>query len=543
MESLNFPILSAVVYIPTIGALLMALFIPGRNLKAIRWFALGVAIVDLLVSFAILPFFNAGTADFQLLERTTWIPSIGVQYLMGVDGISLLLVLLTTVLGVLAILSSFSSITDRVKEYMICLLVLQTGMLGVFFALDIVLFYVFWEVMLIPMALLIGIWGGQRRIYAAVKFFLFTLVGSLFMLIGFLVLYFSHQSLTGTYTFEIIRFMDFNFPAGVQAWAFWALFLGFAIKVPMFPFHTWLPDAHVEAPTAGSVILAGVLLKMGTYGFIRFSLPMLPEASLKAIPLIATLSVIGIIYGALVAWAQTDVKKLVAYSSVSHLGFVMLGLFTVTFQGLQGGVLQMINHGLSTGALFLLVGILYERRHTRMINAFGGLAAQIPLFTVVFGIVTFSSIGLPGLNGFIGEFLILLGSYQARMWIFGALAATGVILSAIYMLSMFRRVMYGKLDKEENKNLPDLNTRELFTLVPLVVLIFWIGLYPKPFLNVLEAPIERVMDRLESAKVAAAETPLEDAGIQLAMKVDGFSKSHQPAPHGAPKSMIGNASH
>lgn len=517
MESINFPILSTVVYLPAIGALLMALFIPGRKVQVIRWFALGVALVDLLVSLAILPLFNVGTADFQLVERTTWIPGIGVQYLMGVDGISLLLVLLTTVLGVLAILSSFSSITVRVKEYMISLLILQTGMLGVFFALDIVLFYVFWEVMLIPMALLIGIWGGPRRIYAAVKFFLFTLVGSLFMLIGFLVLYFSHQSLTGEYTFEIIRFMDFNFPAGVQMWAFWALFLGFAIKVPMFPFHTWLPDAHVEAPTAGSVILAGVLLKMGTYGFIRFSLPMLPEASLKAVPVIATLAVVGIIYGALVAWAQTDIKKLVAYSSVSHLGFVMLGLFTFTVQGIQGGVLQMINHGLSTGALFLLVGILYERRHTRMINAFGGLAAQIPLFTVVFGIVTFSSIGLPGLNGFIGEFLILLGSYQARMWIFGALAASGVILSAIYMLSMFKRVMYGTLDKEENKNIQDLNVRELFTLVPIVILIFWIGVYPRPFLNVLEAPVDRVMNRLESAKMPVAKTPLKDAGIQVAL--------------------------
>ncbi|UCF31073.1 MAG: NADH-quinone oxidoreductase subunit M [bacterium] len=528
MESLNFPILSAVVYLPAIGALLMAIFVPGRRVDAIRRIALGVALADFFLSLAILPRFRMDVADFQLMERADWIPSLGIQYLMGTDGISLLLVLLTTVLGVLAILSSFSAITERVKEYMIALLILQTGMLGVFFALDIVLFYVFWEVMLIPMALLIGIWGGARRVYAAVKFFLFTLVGSLFMLIGFLVLYFSFHRATGIYTFDLIRLLDFSFPVGVQVWAFWALFLGFAIKVPLFPFHTWLPDAHVEAPTAGSVILAGVLLKMGTYGFIRFSLPMLPEASLQAIPAIAVLSIVGIIYGALVAWVQPDVKKLVAYSSVSHLGFVMLGLFTVTIQGVQGGVLQMINHGLSTGALFLLVGILYERRHTRMIEAFGGLAAQVPLFTAVFGIVTFSSIGLPGLNGFIGEFLILLGSYKARMWVFGALAASGVILGAVYMLSMFQRVMYGTLDKEENRNLPDLNVREMLTLVPIVILIFWIGIYPKPFLKMVEPSVIKVVSRLENARVNAGSTPLVLAPDEVKVALD----KHGAAPDG-----------
>jgi NADH-quinone oxidoreductase subunit M len=525
MESINFPILSAVVYLPAIGALLLALFISGERVQVIRRFALGVALADFVLSLFLLPMFRTDVADFQLIERLDWIPSLGIQYLMGMDGISLLLVLLTTLLGVLAILSSFSAITERVKEYMIALLVLQTGMLGVFFSLDIVLFYVFWEVMLIPMALLIGIWGGARRVYAAVKFFLFTLVGSLFMLIGFLLLYFSYHSATGVFTFDLISLLDFRFPMWVQTWAFWALFLGFAIKVPLFPFHTWLPDAHVEAPTAGSVILAGVLLKMGTYGFIRFSMPMLPEASIKAIPAVAVLSVVGIIYGALVAWVQPDVKKLVAYSSVSHLGFVMLGLFTLTMQGVQGGVLQMINHGLSTGALFLLVGVLYERRHTRMIDAFGGLAAQVPLFTAIFGIVTFSSIGLPGLNGFVGEFLILLGSYKARMWVFGALAATGVILGAVYMLSMFQRVMYGTLDKEENRNLPDLNLRELFTLVPIVLLIFWVGVYPKPFLKVIEPPVRKVVVKLENARVNIGLQPMAQApeGLKVAMDKHSIS--------------------
>ena len=528
MESLNFPILSAVVYLPAVGALLMALFVPGKRVETIRRFALGVVVADFLLSLAILPYFRMGVADFQLIERADWIPNLGIQYLMGADGISLLLVLLTTLLGVLAILSSFSAVTDRVKEYMITLLILQTGMLGVFFSLDIVLFYVFWEVMLIPMALLIGIWGGGRRIYAAVKFFMFTLVGSLFMLIGFLVLYFSYHSATGIFTFDLIRLLNFNFPVGVQVWVFWALFLGFAIKVPMFPFHTWLPDAHVEAPTAGSVILAGVLLKMGTYGFIRFSMPMLPEATVKAIPTIALLSVVGIIYGALVAWAQTDVKKLVAYSSVSHLGFVMLGLFTVTMQGVQGGVLQMINHGLSTGALFLLVGILYERRHTRMIDDFGGLAAQMPLFTAIFGIVTFSAIGLPGLNGFVGEFLILLGSFKARMWVFGTLATTGVILGAVYMLSMFQRVMYGTLDKEENRNLKDLNLREMVTLVPIVVLIFWIGVYPKPFLNMIEPPVEKVVLKLQRAQISMGILPADRSSEVIKVALD----EHLTTPHG-----------
>lgn len=496
MSEMSLPILSIITFIPVVGAILMALFVPGRNAVAIRNTALGIALIDFVASLGLLLKFQVGVPGFQLIERSTWIQSLGIQYLLGVDGISLLLVLLTTLLGVLAILSSFTAIKDQVKEYMVCLLILQTGMIGVFFALDIVLFYIFWEVMLIPMVLLIGVWGGQRRIYAAVKFFLYTLVGSLFMLIGFLAIYFTYAAQTGVYTFDLLKWLEGTLPYNIQFWAFWALFLGFAIKVPLFPFHTWLPDAHVEAPTAGSVILAGVLLKMGTYGFVRFSLPLMPEATIKAIPYVMALALIGIIYGALVAWVQPDVKKLVAYSSVSHLGFVMLGLFTLTFQGIQGGVLQMINHGLSTGALFLLVGVLYERRHTRMLDQFGGLTAKMPVFAVMLGIATFSSIGLPGLNGFIGEFLILLGAFQAKMYIYCAIAATGIILGAVYMLHMYQKVMFGEITKKENQDLKDMNLREILVMAPIIVLIFWIGLYPGPFLRILEPAVNEVVARL-----------------------------------------------
>ncbi len=501
MSEMSLPLLSIITYIPAAGAILLALFVPGRNAAAIRNTALGIALLDFVASLVLLFKFQVGVPGFQLIERASWIQSLGIQYLMGVDGISLLMVLLTTLLGVLAILSSFTAVTDQVKEYMVALLILQTGMIGVFFSLDIVLFYIFWEVMLIPMVLLIGVWGGERRVYAAVKFFLYTLVGSLFMLIGFLAIYFSHAEATGVHTFDLIQLLDGVLPPHVQFWAFWALFLGFAIKVPLFPFHTWLPDAHVEAPTAGSVILAGVLLKMGTYGFVRFSLPLMPEATIKAIPFIMALCLIGIIYGALVAWVQPDVKKLVAYSSVSHLGFIMLGLFTLTFQGIQGGVLQMINHGLSTGALFLLVGVLYERRHTRMLDQFGGLAAKMPIFAVMLGIATFSSIGLPGLNGFIGEFLILLGAFKAKMYIVAAIAATGIILGAVYMLHMYQKVMFGKITRKENEDIKDMNLREILVMAPIIVLIFWIGLYPRPFLRILEPAVNEVVARLNVGTV------------------------------------------
>ena len=505
MSEMSLPLLSIITYIPAVGAILMALFIPGRNAAAIRIAALGIAVIDFIVSLGLLFRFEVGVPGFQMIERTTWIQSLGIQYFMGVDGISLLLVLLTTLLGALSIWSSFTAIKSQLKEYMVCLLILQTGMIGVFFSLDIVLFYIFWEVMLIPMVLLIGVWGGQRRVYAAVKFFLYTLVGSLFMLIGFLAIFFTNAAATGVYTFDLLQWMEGSLPYHIQFWAFWALFLGFAIKVPLFPFHTWLPDAHVEAPTAGSVILAGVLLKMGTYGFVRFSLPLMPEATIKAIPYVIALSLIGIVYGALVAWVQPDVKKLVAYSSVSHLGFVMLGLFTLTVQGIEGGVLQMINHGLSTGALFLLVGVLYERRHTRMLDQFGGLTAKMPVFAGILGIVTFSSIGLPGLNGFIGEFLILLGAFKARMYVYCAIAATGVILGAVYMLHMYKKVMFGEITRKENEDIKDMNLREIMVMAPILVLIFWIGLYPRPFLRIMEPAVNQIVSRVNAGT-------MEDSG-------------------------------
>jgi NADH-quinone oxidoreductase subunit M len=534
MNEMSLPLLSIITFIPAAGAVLMALFVSGKNAAAIRNTALGVAVLDFAASLFLLMKFKVGIPGFQLVEKVTWIQSIGIQYFMGVDGISLLLVLLTTLLGVLAILSSFTAITDQVKEYMVCLLFLQTGMIGVFFALDIVLFYVFWEVMLIPMVLLIGVWGGQRRIYAAVKFFLYTLVGSLFMLIGFLAIYFTHASATGVYTFDLLKWLEVTLPSNIQFWAFWALFLGFAIKVPMFPFHTWLPDAHVEAPTAGSVILAGVLLKMGTYGFIRFSLPLMPEASIKAIPYIMALSLVGIVYGALVAWVQPDVKKLVAYSSVSHMGFVMLGMFTLTIQGVQGSVLQMINHGLSTGALFLLVGVLYERRHTRMLDQFGGLTARMPVFAAILGIITFSSIGLPGLNGFIGEFLILLGAFKAGMYILCAVAATGIILGAVYMLYMYKQVMFGKITKKENEEITDMNLREIVVLAPIVVLVFWIGLYPRPFLKIMEPAVDQVVVRLnagtmdsERSHAGAVLKHATGEEVSVAAAAEAVPSSHQ----------------
>jgi NADH-quinone oxidoreductase subunit M len=392
------------------------------------------------------------------------------------------------------------------------MLLLETGMIGVFVALDLLLFYVFWEAMLIPMYFIIGVWGGPRRIYAALKFFIYTMVGSLLMLVAILFIYFYHGKVAGTLTFDLVQIRDLLFPASHQIWLFLAFGLSFAIKVPMFPFHTWLPDAHVEAPTAGSVVLAGVLLKMGTYGFLRFCLPLFPNATLQLTPLISILAIVGIIYGAWVSMVQPDLKKLVAYSSVSHLGFVMLGIFTLTHQGLQGGLIQMVNHGLSTGALFLIVGMIYERRHTRMIADFGGLARQIPIFTTIFMIITLSSIGLPGLNGFVGEFLILLGAFLANRW-YAVLAATGVIFAAVYMLRMFQKVMFGKLDKEENQRLSDLSPREIAVLAPVVAMIILIGVWPQPFLAKMEtsvnALIRTVQYRAERVNEAPGLAPID----------------------------------
>ncbi len=509
-------LLSIVTYTPLVGALLLLLpFFKGKD-EAVRWAANGVALVGFLVSLPLWFWFDRGAAGFQFVERGAWIPSIGVQYHFGVDGISALLILLTTLLGVIAILSSWTAITERVRQYYMFLLLLQSGMIGVFCSLDMLLFYVFWEVMLVPMYFLIGIWGGPRRLYAAIKFFLYTLVGSVVMLLGILALYFHSKTLPAyaeTGTFDVTAWMAMGVPPALQFWIFLAFFLGFAIKVPMFPFHTWLPDAHVEAPTAGSVILAGVLLKMGTYGFIRFSLPILPDATRQAVPWMMVLAVIGIVYAGLVTLVQTDMKKLIAYSSVSHLGFCMLGMFALNEVGLQGSVLQMINHGLSTGGLFLIVGLIYERRHSRLIADYGGLAHVMPVYAVLTLIIFLASMGLPTLNGFIGEAMILLGAFAAdKVWAYWAVS--GVVLGAAYLLWLYQRVFWGKITDDHNLHLKDLSARELCTLVPLVVLCFWIGLYPAPFLAFLDKPVAHLVQTVNP--VAAGSQALHAAAPDAA---------------------------
>ncbi|HVO11586.1 MAG TPA: NADH-quinone oxidoreductase subunit M [Vicinamibacteria bacterium] len=503
-------LLSVITYTPLVGALVLLLpvFSGKQNENAVRWVANGFGLLGFLVSLPLWFSFDRGAAGFQFVEKADWIPSIGVQYFFGVDGISTLLILLTTLLGFVAILSSWTAISDRVRAYYVFLLLLQTGMIGTFCSLDMFLFYVFWEVMLVPMYFLIGIWGSARRLYAAIKFFLYTLAGSVVMLLGILALYFQSRKLPGleaTGSFDYTRWLEMGIPPDLQFWCFLAFFLGFAIKVPMFPFHTWLPDAHVEAPTAGSVILAGVLLKMGTYGFIRFSVPLFPQASLDAVPWMVTLAIIGIVYAALVTLVQKDMKKLIAYSSVSHLGFVMLGMFALNPLGLQGSVLQMVNHGLSTGALFLIVGLIYERRHTKEIAQFGGLAQVMPIYAALTLIVFLASMGLPLLNGFVGEFLILQGAYSANhLWAYWAVS--GIVLGAAYLLWLYQRVFWGQVTHQENEKLRDLNGRELATLVPLVALCLWIGVYPKPFLEFLDGPAHRVAALVQPQKFGEAQT-------------------------------------
>jgi len=492
-------ILTLVTFFPLVGAILL-LFVPSGKHDSIKSISLIVAFITLLISFLLYAMFDPLAHGMQFEINIPWITSLGIHYHMGIDGISLLLIILTAFITVLCILSSWNSITTGVKGYYISMLLLQTGMIGVFCSLDLFLFYVFWEVMLIPMYFIIGVWGGPRRIYAAIKFVLFTMFGSLLMLVGVLYLLFAYQNFSGEYSFDMLKLMQMPIGYQTQLWLFGAFALAFAIKVPMFPFHTWLPDAHVEAPTAGSVILAGVLLKMGTYGFIRICLPMFPDATIAYLPYICVLALIAIIYGALVAMVQKDVKSLVAFSSVSHMGFIMLGMFALNLEGMEGSVLQMINHGVSTGALFLLVGMIYERRHTRMISDFGGIAKVMPTYAAIFMIITLSSIGLPLTNGFVGEFLILLGAFRANT-VYGIIGASGVIFAACYMLWMYQRVFFGKVTHEENKGMKDVNWRERIILFPLVILVFWIGVYPKPFLERIEPAAKQILQQVGRAKM------------------------------------------
>ncbi len=493
--------LNLVIFFPLVGVLI-TLFLPGEKKNALRWTALLASLVTFGLSIWMLTLFDKSNPDLQLTLDLPWIQVAGwnIHYNVGVDGLSILLVLLTTFLTPISILSTWTAVEERVKDFMLFFLLLEVGMTGVFLAQDLFLFYIFWEFTLVPMYFLIGIWGGPRRIYAAIKFFLYTMAGSILMLLAILWLGINQG------TFSVPELMaKGGIPAGIQLWLFLAFAAAFAIKVPMWPLHSWLPDAHVEAPTAGSVILAGVLLKMGTYGFLRFNIPLFPEAAKQAAPWIALLAVIGIIYGAWVSFAQKDVKKLVAYSSVSHLGFVMLGLFALNAQGIEGGILQMINHGLSTGALFLLVGMIYEQTHTREMAVYGGLWKITPVFGSIMLIVALSSMGLPGLNGFVGEFTILLGAFGSQAigspW-FAGVAAAGVIMAAIYMLTMFQRMFLGPAGsiveevKKHGHALKDLNWREIVTMVPLLVFIFWIGLYPRPFFELMAPAVEKLLTAL-----------------------------------------------
>jgi NADH-quinone oxidoreductase subunit M len=496
--------LTLVTFFPLAGVVAI-LLLPRDQKTLARWTALIASLITFAISLAILVQFDPKNPDLQMVVNLPWIQVAGwnISYFLGIDGLSILLVLLTTLLTPISILSTWTAVEERVKDFMLFFLLLEIGMVGVFLAQDLFLFYIFWEFTLVPMYFLIGIWGGPQRMYAAVKFFLYTMAGSILMLLAILWL----GIYQGSFSVPELVAKD-GIPEDIQFWLFLAFAAAFAIKVPMWPLHSWLPDAHVEAPTAGSVILAGVLLKMGTYGFLRFNLPLFPAAAWRLAPWVAGLAVVGILYGAAVSYAQKDVKKLVAYSSVSHLGFVMLGLFALNSQGIQGGILQMVNHGLSTGALFLLVGMIYERRHTRDMDAFGGLWKVMPVYGALTLIVALSSMGLPGLNGFVGEFTILLGAWGAGgaggplySTIFAGLAAIGVILAAVYILFMFQKLFLGPVDKEENRKLLDLNSREILVLVPLVVLIFWIGIYPRPFFELMAPAVDQLVAALQTAAV------------------------------------------
>lgn len=488
MNQLSYPILSTLIFLPVLGALLI--LINSRSWElATKWIALGTSIFTFILAIPLFTNFDKTTHKMQFVEKHSWIPDWNINYYIGLDGISVLFVLLSALTAILCVLISWNSIKTKVKEFYISILLTTASMIGVFCSLDFFLFYLFWEAMLIPMFLIIGVWGGPNRIYAAIKFFLYTLVGSVLMLVGIIVLYFY-----GGRTFDILELMTKTYPYTMQMWLFWAFFAAFAVKVPMWPVHTWLPDAHTEAPTAGSVILAAILIKMGAYGFLRFSLPLCPQASVAMTPVMLTLSVIGIIYGAVICLGQTDLKRLIAYSSVSHMGFVTLGIFALNIQGLEGGILQMLNHGVVTGALFLSVGIVYDRTHTRKIADYGGLATHMPVYASFFMVFTLAAIGLPATNGFVGEFLILLGGFTASK-LAGVLASTGVIIGAVYMLWLYQRVFF-MAENPKIVGLPDMDVRETLSLVPMLVLVFWIGVYPDAFLSFMHSSVDHLMQRV-----------------------------------------------
>jgi len=509
--------------VPLAGAILLLLVgnADGRRDGLMRWLALGISLLTLAVTLVLWAAFDAASAEFQFVERIPWIPAFGIDYSVGVDGISILLVVLTGFLTPIALLSSWGSIERKVKEFSIFMLALEAAMIGVFVSLDLFLFYVFWDAMLVPMYFLIGIWGYDQRVYAAIKFMLYTMAGSVLMLVAILGLAYIHSSTTGAYSFDLLKLYELEIAPATQFWFFLAFTLAFAIKVPLFPFHTWLPDAHVQAPTAGSVILAGVLLKMGTYGLLRFSFPLFPEAAAYFAPWLALLAVVGIVYGALVAMVQPDMKKLVAYSSVSHLGFVVLGICAMNVQGVQGAVYQMLAHGVSTGGLFLLVGMLSDRRHTRLISEYGGLKHVMPRLTAAFFIITLASIGLPGLNGFIGEFLIMLGGFRwdPRFVVFAGL---GVILSAVYMLWMFQRVYYGPVRHDHNAHLPDLMPREWAAVLPLCAAAFIMGIFPGLFLRPMEASVDALVQRVQIAQ------PLQVQNVERRERFERSERSERP---------------
>ena len=493
-------LLTSLVLVPLLGGVAVLMVGRGRDSLA-RYVAMAASLAAFVLSLIMWAGFNGASSDYQFVERYTWLPDFGISYHVGVDGISLLLVVLTTFLTPISLLCSWESIESRVREFSFFMLALEAAMIGVFVSLDLFLFYLFWDAMLIPMYFLIGIWGYDRRIYAAIKFILYTMAGSVLMLIAIIWIAYQHQSVTGVISFDLQDLLALNIPAALQIWLFLAFAVAFAIKVPLFPFHTWLPDAHVEAPTAGSVILAGVLLKMGTYGLLRFAFPLFPEAALMFAPWLALLAVIGIVYGALVAMVQPDMKKLVAYSSVSHLGFVVLGLCALNVQGVQGAVYQMLAHGISTGGLFLIVGMLSDRRHTRLIAEYGGLKAVAPQLVGAFLLVTLASVALPGMNGFIGEFLILIGSFRGafdpgRAPIYTAVAATGVILSAVYMLWMFQRVNYGPMTNPKNRGLRDLSVREWIVIGPICAMAIFMGVVPGVFLRPMEPAVRKTIQQV-----------------------------------------------